>query len=132
MWSSGYDVKFGLPAVASKEALSGFIAEANGEVVALGAAWGCTQTKSLIPADHAVEEFFPLHVIHIAAGDWREMPAHQVAKLTAVAKAAILPQMIGPHCATRDQCGKVKLERRALRRGTHQQFTEAKFVIGNR
>jgi len=81
---------------ARQQAFARFIAETRIEVTALGAARRGAQPVGIVPADHAKEEFLPLHVLRVPCGQKWEVPLHQAGELAAVGKAKILPEMIRP------------------------------------
>src|SRR5271166_3471103 len=132
MFGCRYDHKFGAAAVAGQKAFTGFIVEADLEVVALRTTWRRTQPKSLIPANHPVKKLLPLHVARVASGERLEVPGHQLGKLPAIAEAQILPQVIRAHRPARNNRGKLELERRAARCGVQQQFPETTLVFRKR
>ena len=78
-------------AAAREEALSGFVAKAESEITALGAAGSRAHTEPFVAADHSIEEFLPLHILAISQRQSGKMPDHQPRQLISVRESKILP-----------------------------------------
>jgi len=62
----------------SQEALARFAAKTAIEVATLGTAWRNAHTESFVAADHAIEEFLPLHVLIVATRQCGEVTEHEL------------------------------------------------------
>src|SRR3954470_15739794 len=99
------DDEFGGAAGPGEQAFAALVAEADVEVVALRAARGGAEHEAFVTADGAVEESLPFHVGAVACRQRFEVARHQPAQLSAVAQPEVLPQMVRPQAAARDDVG---------------------------
>jgi hypothetical protein len=74
-----------------QQAFAGFIAKTYIEVAALGTTWRNAHTKSIVPANHSIEELLPLHILIVAARQRGKVPEHEPGQLTPVCQPKILP-----------------------------------------
>src|ERR1700738_4740604 len=59
-----------------QQALAGFVTETCIEIVALGTTGRSAQAIAFVTADHATEEFLPLHILRVAAGQHGKVSLH--------------------------------------------------------
>jgi len=74
-----------------QKAFPRFAAKASIEVATLGTGWSHAHTESIIAADHSIEEFLPLHVLIIAAGQGGKVAEHELGQLTPICQSKVLP-----------------------------------------
>jgi hypothetical protein len=59
-----------------QEAFARFAAKTSIEVATLGTAWSNAHTKSIVAADHSIEEFLPFHIQIVTARQRDKMALH--------------------------------------------------------